>query len=209
MRRPVRIVKVGGSLLSLPDLGQRLSRWLAKQAKAQNVLLTGGGPLADEVRQWDERFGLGQQKSHWLCVDLLDTTAQLLGWLLPEAKLCQTRAALSEAIATAKSPCLIFAPARFLRYEESTLPGETLPRSWDVTSDSIAARLAEVMQADELVILKSALPTESAQLSDRESGFLDRHFPFAAKGLSKIRLVDLRNPAFPEMHCFKPASGLR
>jgi aspartokinase-like uncharacterized kinase len=209
MKRPVRIVKVGGSLLSLPDLGQRLSRWLAKQAEAQNVLLTGGGALAEEVRQWDQRFGLGQQKSHWLCVDLLDTTAQLLSLLLPEAKLCQTRTALSEAIAATDSPCLIFAPASFLRYEESTLPGEPLPCSWDVTSDSIAARLAIVMRADELILVKSALPGGSSHLSDGRDVYWDQHFPVAAKGISKIRLVNLRNPVFPEMHCFQAPTCLR
>lgn len=188
MNAALRIVKVGGSLLELPDLAERLQRWLSQQSPATNVLLAGGGVLADEVRRWDERFQLGQAGSHWLCVDLLDVTAGLLSALLPEARLCRDYQAMLDG-----HPTFVFAPAHFLREQEARLAGLPLPQSWDVTSDSIAARLAEVLTAEELVLLKSSLPTSHA------AEYVDRHFAQAAGCVPKVRLVNLRDSAFSEV----------
>jgi aspartokinase-like uncharacterized kinase len=193
MSPPLRIVKVGGSLLSRDDLGERLQRWLAGQPPGTNVLLAGGGSLADAVRDWDRRFGLGQAASHWLCVDLLDSTARVLHLLLRRANVeCPLIRSLREFESTVPT-AIVFGPARFLRDEEPALPGVKLPATWATTSDSIAARLAVVAGADELVLLKSSLP--SAQLSDN---YVDAHFPVAAQTLKRIRLVDLRSAGFPE-----------
>ena len=69
----------------------------------------------------------------------------------------------------------------------------SLPRTWDVTSDSIAARLAEFVSADELVLLKSTLPLEAAEQHDRsDCGIVDRYFRIASARVRKVRLVNLR-----------------
>ena len=61
------------------------------------------------------------------------------------------------------------------------------------TSDSIAARLAEVLGADEVVLLKSQDPPSQASLAElAASGYVDAWFPEAAAGLS-VRLVNLRS----------------
>ena len=199
MRERLRIVKVGGSLLELPDVGDRLRRWLYEQSPATNALLAGGSVLADEVRRWDERFKLGQATSHWLCVDLLDVTAQLLRALLPDAHLCWNYTTLCDAIRAGSQAAIVFVPAGFLRAVEAHLAGLPLPQSWDVTSDSIAARVAEVTGADELVLLKSSLSKSFSQRAELGGEYVDRHFVHAAQGLSKVRLVNLRDAAFPEV----------
>ena len=74
-----------------------------------------------------------------------------------------------------------------------------LPHSWDVTSDSIAARLAVLAGADELVLLKSGLPAGSLTLAQAaETGYVDRYFPVAAAGVPRVRCVNLRADGFPE-----------
>jgi hypothetical protein len=62
-----------------------------------------------------------------------------------------------------------------------------------VTSDSIAARIAEIIAADELVLLKSASVAEGESLAElSRRGFVDPFFRQAAESLSRIRYVNLR-----------------
>jgi hypothetical protein len=87
----------------------------------------------------------------------------------------------------------------FLTSEEARADGESLPHSWQVTSDSIAARLAQVTRAGELVLLKSALPRRGATWPDVvHEGLVDRYFPAAVTHVSQVRIVNLRDAAATE-----------
>lgn len=198
MSPPLRIVKVGGSLFSRDDLGQRLGRWLGQQPAATNVLIAGGGLLADAVRQWNRRFGFGQDRSHWLCIDLLDATAQVLQFVLGRVQVNSRIVRSVNEINATPSEVLIFAPAHFLCVEELALPGEKLPISWDTTSDSIAARLAAVTKAAELVLLKSSLPPQVQGLTELAGNYVDAQFPSASRPVERIRFVNLSDDELSE-----------
>jgi 5-(aminomethyl)-3-furanmethanol phosphate kinase len=191
VKQTLRVVKVGGSLFDWPQLPERLAAWIAAQSPGRNVLIAGGGSLADAVRQFDARFKIGDEASHWLCVDLLDITARMLHRLILNARLCDS---LDDC---PSNDLLVFAPAKFLRECEPRLAGCKLPHSWRVTSDSIAARIAEACHADELVLLKSALPKEGS----RSTEFVDAHFAQAVSRLPQVRLVNLRSESFEEARC--------
>jgi aspartokinase-like uncharacterized kinase len=193
MSGPLRIVKVGGSLFSLPDLAERLRAWLSRQSATTNVLVAGGGELVDLVRSWDERFRLYEAASHWLAIDLLDATARLLCQLMPESKLVR------DVDSWKPGQLTVLAPARFLREQEPDLPGTPLLATWDTTSDSIAARVAEVCGARELVLLKSALPPAFRNIAELAGSYVDQHFPNAVGRLAAVRLVNLREFGFPEV----------
>ncbi|MEM7558752.1 MAG: hydantoinase/oxoprolinase family protein, partial [Planctomycetota bacterium] len=51
----VRVVKVGGSLLDIPNLGDRLASWLSQQPRAVSLFVVGGGGLVDAVRDLDSK----------------------------------------------------------------------------------------------------------------------------------------------------------
>ncbi len=191
-RPGLRVVKVGGSLFDLPDLGQRLKTWLAEQPSAVNVLLAGGGELADVIRRADERHHLGDSASHWLCIETLGVSAEWLA-AIAGAALIRSLEALSDSGQTGTTLTVVFDPRGFLRLQEPSLAGERLPESWQVTSDSIAARLATALAADELVLLKSGTAPAYERLEDlAEVGFVDRFFPQAAGMVPRVRFENFR-----------------
>jgi aspartokinase-like uncharacterized kinase len=180
---------VGGSLFDWPHLAAALMDWVRMQPQAVNVLVAGGGGLAEFVRDAHKRFSLDEETSHWMCVDLLSVSAALLASLLPETVRVATLADLREHVAgSATTHIVVLCPTQFLRVDEPKRD-HRLPRNWSVTSDSIAARIAEVLSADELVLLKSADPLGSGQPF---GGLVDGYFAEAARDLSNVRLVNLR-----------------
>lgn len=192
--RQIRVVKVGGSLLELPDLAERLRRWLGLQPPMSNALLIGGGQMANAVRELDRLHRLGEESAHWLAVRAMQLNAQLAGALLPEAswprsavELVEDAAELVEDAATLS----IVDPWRLLCDEDARQSPRPLPASWQVTSDSIAARLAHLCGARELVLLKSALPDSDTLSAAAAAGYVDGFFQQAAMGL-RLRCVNLR-----------------
>ncbi len=228
---PVRVVKLGGSLLDFDGLVPRLRAWLAAQPPMQSAMIVGGGSMADAVRDAFARHRLDEQSAHWLCVRLLGVTAELVHRLLPESELVTRweaigggsgvestgelmvgrasqpatwrrpgKAALQEGFSD--GPCarlVLFDVEQFLREVEPRLAAVPLPHTWDVTSDSIAARVAELLGAEELVLLKSGLPSPRGDLAGwAASDYVDRYFPVAATRLARVRAVNLRLDPPPE-----------
>ena len=194
--RPRRVVKLGGSLLDVPDLASRLRRWLQRQSEMCTLLVAGGGRLADVLREADQLHRLGETASHWLCIRAMTIHAEMLAALLPEARLLASIAEWRSRPATLS----ILDPWIFLREEERRFPGLTLPESWHATSDSIAARISSCVDAAELVLLKSKLPQHEATLLDAAAdGFVDPLLPQFGSGLPAIRSVNFRSDEFLEI----------
>ena len=192
----LRVIKVGGSLLDHPSFVGTLTDWLQNQPPMANVLVTGGGVWADEVRHLDRTRTLSSESAHWLAVRAMKLTACLLCQLLP-------RATMTDRFETVLKPFhesranhhpVIFECERFLRQVEPHLPRQPLPHGWQVTSDSIAARLAEVTDAEELVLLKSTGPSASTPQQAANVGTVDAYFPQAAAPLRRVHWVNLRDP---------------
>ena len=89
---------------------------------------------------------------------------------------------------------MVFAVESFLRQQEPQLPGEKVSHDWRTTSDAIAARVATVTRANELVLLKSTpLPPGTSPHTASQQGLVDERFPFVTAGIP-IRWVNLRDP---------------
>jgi aspartokinase-like uncharacterized kinase len=195
-RLPLRVVKVGGSLLARGDLGKRLNAWLAKQPAAVHVLIAGGGELTDVVRGWDKRHGLGEEQCHWLCIHSLSITSSVLAALIGDSAPVGNWSQLQHRIARAHDELrpieLVFDLQDFLANHEPQLL-QPVPHHWDVTTDSLAARLAEVLEADELVLLKS-VPRSDPSLTVTElaiAGYVDSYFPIIAVRLPMVSFATL------------------
>jgi len=193
----ISVVKIGGSLLTLPDLSQRLRAWLtdeqALHPPTHFVLIAGGGQWVETIRAIDAKQPLGVERAHWICVSLMDVTAGLVGAMLSELFVVDSTADLKRRLA--EPGATLLRPSQFVSHVEPMLPGIRLPADWSVTSDAIAGRLAVVLGADELVLLKSALPPFAAGADDwlaqlAQAAYVDRFLPCLADELPVLRCVD-------------------
>ena len=110
------------------------------------LVVPGGGPFADGVREVDRRIGLSDSAAHWMAVLAMDQYAHLLASRLAHGVLVESVAGIRQALASDRLPVL--APSPWLRAVDP------LPHSWDVTSDSIAAWIAGALGASQLVLVK-------------------------------------------------------
>lgn len=191
-----RVVKVGGSLLSSPTLVDDLRRWTALQPPAATFFLAGGGGLVDAIAEQQRTFGFDDEAAHWLCIRAMQIHFEMLAALMRECgriTIFDDRV-LSELLQP-NAMCWLDPWALMqhdLTHAEAMLGVPPLPADWSVSSDSIAARAAKLLGADELVLLKSTLATAG------EADYVDGYFAIAAAHIPRVRFVDLRDPTFPE-----------
>jgi aspartokinase-like uncharacterized kinase len=183
------VVKVGGSLYDLPDLGARLRAFLHEQcAGASVILVPGGGPTVEAVRHLDRLHALGEEISHWLALNALSLNAHFLAALLPSARIV---GAVDE---WNRSEVAILDVHGFARADENR-PGH-LPHCWAVTSDAFAARAAVVFAADALILLKSTtIPPGMDWREAGHCGWVDEWFAEVLRTAPpklQVRAVNLR-----------------
>lgn len=183
------VVKVGGSLFNLPDLSERLQR-LLQGAGSAVVLVPGGGAVANVVREWAHIYHLGDDRAHWLALRALSMNARLLASLLPQARVIRHLGDRHELFEAKRVP--IVDMYHFARTDERQ--ADHLPHSWQVTSDSLAARLAERLAAEQLMLLKSVtIPPDMGWPEAARRGFVDEFFPeMARRSQFRIRALNFR-----------------
>ncbi len=195
---PIAVLKVGGSLLSLPDLSVRLGAVVCELRKRENVrllLVCGGGEAADIVRRWQALHGIPDDAAHWLAFRAVSLNEALLSHLLPDALAVQTRAQMKTAWDAERLP--ILAADLFVRTEERDADAP-LPHNWSVTSDSIAAWVAQRIGSERIgcarvVLLKSCNLPDGIGLGEAAArGLVDSQFPVIAKSLA-VTWANLRD----------------
>jgi len=165
----VWVVKVGGSLLG----SEELERWLGLFAKFSDgniIIVPGGGVFADAVRDAQKVSKISDNCAHKLAVLAMDQFGLLLANMNPDLAVARTEMEIDERIWQHR--CIVWLPSQMVLAEDA------IPQSWDVTSDSIAAWLAEKVNAQQLVLVKSDKP-DGPELSLRmmtESGVVDEAF---------------------------------
>jgi 5-(aminomethyl)-3-furanmethanol phosphate kinase len=191
------ILKVGGSLFRWPEFPRRFAEMIDARRVVNReerlVLIAGGGPAADVIRDLDKIHGLGDLIAHRLALHAMDLTAVFLAELLPGNVAIQSLNALNAVWSSGAIPVL--AP-RLILAEMERLGEVGLPKNWDVTSDTIAAWVAVHVAADCLTLLKSAsLPPRTTRLEAARSGLVDPLLPIVARPLKRVEYLNLREPA--------------
>ena len=134
-----QVVKIGGSLF--PDYAIELAKMLEN---TDSLIVLGGGEFANLIRKYDDEINFSEQANHWTAIDCMDIVAKLVNDKVDSAKLAYSIDEVHEISNQGLTP--IFVVSRFLRQED---PFEC---SWDVTSDSIAAYVAHLLNANLLIV---------------------------------------------------------
>lgn len=67
------MVKVGGGLLACPGALGHVSDTLGRLSPGRSlVIVPGGGPFADAVREFERRYGLSADAGHWMALLAMD-----------------------------------------------------------------------------------------------------------------------------------------
>jgi len=143
------VVKFGGGILAHTDAFAGALRAIGEAAAVRRLLIVpGGGPFADAVRDVARRVPISNDAAHWMAILGMDQYAHLIAARLSAATVIDDRSQIAGAFAAGRVPVL--APYRWMR------AADPLPHSWNVTSDSIAAWMCGVVGARRLVLVKPA-----------------------------------------------------
>ncbi|MGH7626001.1 MAG: hypothetical protein ACREOJ_11890 [Gemmatimonadaceae bacterium] len=171
------VIKIGGGLLAAPAALDRVAQTLRGACVTDRRLLVvpGGGPFADAVRDVDSTMSLDASAAHWMAILGMDQYAHLLASRLPHARLTERLDELASIHEAGALP--VFAPYRLLRAVDP------LPHGWNVTSDSIAAWISRHIGAARLILIKPS----GAIASD---AVVDSCFHRLVDGQLRVSIID-------------------
>jgi len=141
------VVKIGGGLLVRGEQFDSTLSAITEAATTSRLLIVpGGGPFADAVRDVHRRHHLSDSAAHWMAILAMDQYAHVIVSRMPASVLVTNTRGIADALAAHQVPVL--APSQWMR------EADPLPHSWDVTSDSIAAWVAGQVGAPRLALIK-------------------------------------------------------
>lgn len=150
MRVVETVVKLGGGVLAHAEHFDGALAAIGAAAREHRLLVvTGGGPFADAVRQTDSRLRLSDDTAHWMAVLAMDQYAHLVAARLAGGVLVTEPREIAAVLGSGPAGKVpVLAPYRWLR------EADPLPHAWTVSSDSIAAWVAGAVGARRLVLVK-------------------------------------------------------
>ena len=134
-----QVVKIGGSLF--PNYAIDLAN---KLKSTNSCIVLGGGEFANLIRKYNDEQHFSEEINHWTAIDCMDIIAKLVNDKVESAKLAYSIEEINQISNEGFTP--IFIVSEFLKKED---PFEC---SWDVTSDSIAAYVAHLLNANLLIV---------------------------------------------------------
>lgn len=140
------VLKIGGSLGRSKKLAELMHRLSELGSRHGILVVPGGGVFADAIRNYDRQFGLDRHASHWMAILAMDQYGHLISSLIQNSERVQGLTDARKVLAQGRVPVLL--PYALLYQSDA------IPSSWDVTSDSIAAWVAGLAGAQQLILLK-------------------------------------------------------
>jgi 5-(aminomethyl)-3-furanmethanol phosphate kinase len=171
------VVKVGGALAAIPHALDRVCAELTRVSRDHRLLIVpGGGPFADAVREFERRVGMSSDAAHWMAILAMDQYAHVLAGRIAGAVLVEEPGAVRETLAPGRA--VVLAPSRWMR------SADVLPHTWEATSDSIAAFVAGALDAAQLILIKPSTTGET--MDSYFTTALPQGMPYSIIGYDRI-----------------------
>jgi aspartokinase-like uncharacterized kinase len=162
------VVKIGGSLSHEPALRQWLIE-LCQVGGGRIVIVPGGGDFADKVRQYQNEWCFDDLAAHNMCLLAMTQYALLMQGVLPELVLASSEAKIRRALRDGH--VAVWVPTALMRDTPDAMS------NWDTTSDSLAAWLSTMLNAERLIVVKSCPIVGNERLETlAAAGVIDRRF---------------------------------
>jgi 5-(aminomethyl)-3-furanmethanol phosphate kinase len=147
------VVKLGGSFA----FSQHLHAWISALAACAGrvIIVPGGGPFADAVRAAQPGMGFDDQAAHHMALLAMEQYGRALISLNGLLAAADSVDVIRRELTAGKVP--VWMPARM------ALAADDVARSWEVTSDSLAAWLAGRLGASRLLLVKH-VPFQSGRV---------------------------------------------
>jgi aspartokinase-like uncharacterized kinase len=177
------VVKLGGSLQHDPSLPRWLET-LANAGRGRVCVVPGGGAFADQVREAQAATGFSDVVAHNMAVLAMAQMGLMLCGLNRALQPARSESEIAAVAHEGSTP--VWLPLDLLREGPDELT------TWDVTSDSLALWLANRLNAERLVVVKScAIDPELSLAQLSEQGVLDRRFAtMAASATMPIQVLE-------------------
>ena len=139
------VVKIGGSLLDSDRLGSVVTT--IARSRRPIVVVPGGGIFADSVRAAQARHDTSDRAAHAMALLAMHQFGLMIEDMQPRLVAVETLASIRQALAANRIP--VWLPLRLAEFDEA------IPADWSITSDGLAARLAERLKLDAVLLVKS------------------------------------------------------
>ncbi len=177
------VVKIGGSLAKDPGLMSWLDL-IGSLGGGRVVIVPGGSIYADSARKAQAEWRFDDVVAHNMAVLGMGQFAFMLQGLCPDLVMAANERELERAVHSGR--VALWMPLELLRREADELT------NWDVTSDSLALWLANRLNAERLILVKSCpLPDDTDFDELAAAGIVDRRFPaLAAEAAYPVNLLE-------------------
>lgn len=166
------IIKVGGSLAETGRLRGVLA--LIAEATRPVIVVPGGGQFADKVRDLQNALRFDDATAHRLAILGMHQMAELFFTMEPRLAPADSMEGFARVLTTGQIP--VWLPWQMCRDDKD------IPADWTITSDGLAARLAERLGGLKVVLLKSVIAATGSSAQDlADEGVVDLAFPAIVK----------------------------
>jgi 5-(aminomethyl)-3-furanmethanol phosphate kinase len=181
------VVKLGGSLSRSNALIKSLNSIKQNYADQSVVIVPGGGAFADQVRLAQQRWQFDDNTAHRMAILAMQQMALLIKGLMDDFSIANSVIDIPKQLQRQK--IVVWSP------DIVELDNAAIRASWDITSDSLAAWLAEAISASKLILVKSAIIDENMSLCQlAKQAVVDKGFcDFVRRATFKIQVINQQN----------------